>query len=538
MAINLSIIIGAVDKASAILDKTIGKMGKLGGALEAVQLAADTTKGLNAVGKVAANIGAIVAKGTLALAGVSAAAGAIFKTQLLDTAVEFQGYKTVLETTERSAAGANKALSWIKDFTASTPFEIGQVTEAFTRLRAYGIDPTKGLLKSLGDTSSAMKKPLMAAVEAIADAVTGENERLKEFGIKANKPRGSGNIVYSFVDSLGKQRYAIVNANNQALIQSTLSAIFNEKYKGAMDKYMNTYEGMMSNVGDIITNFKTDIMGTGTDGGLFDYITQKAKALLTFLNENAKNGNLKKWAQGVGEAIKNTFQAIEKGWVNIQPALKQAWEAINKIKDAVGGWDKLVIIIASMATAMFLFNAACSALAPVLAPLIGLIGLAMNALLIYNCVKAVWAFVAAMMAGETAVGALATIMRVSLLANVRAVGLALGALAIPAAVAIGTQLLIEKLIALRKEALETVQTFRGNNPNGTPVVSTVQGGYAITRSDPSGRLGGGIIKQGNSQHNIKLDVDVKNGTVKVKDFISSGGGMLDLGLTRPKMGMA
>ena len=34
-----------------------------------------------------------------------------------------------------------------------------------------------------------MGKPVLQAVEAISDAITGENERLKEFGIKGSKDK-------------------------------------------------------------------------------------------------------------------------------------------------------------------------------------------------------------------------------------------------------------------------------------------------------------------------------------------------------------
>ncbi len=72
-------------------------------------------------------------------------------------------------------------------FRGQEPYELAEVNEAFVQLRTRGMDPTKGLLKTLGDTSAAMGQPIMQAVEAVADAVTGENERLKAFGITASK---------------------------------------------------------------------------------------------------------------------------------------------------------------------------------------------------------------------------------------------------------------------------------------------------------------------------------------------------------------
>ena len=72
----------------------------------------------------------------------------------------------------------------IEDFASSTPFNVEQITEAFIKLKALGLDPSQEALMSYGNTASAMGKNLMQFVEAIADAATGEFERLKESGLK------------------------------------------------------------------------------------------------------------------------------------------------------------------------------------------------------------------------------------------------------------------------------------------------------------------------------------------------------------------
>lgn len=104
---------------------------------------------------------------------------------------------------------------WVSDFAAKTPYELAQVNAAFVKLRAYGLDPRNGLLKTLGDTSAAMGKPIMQSVEAIADAITGENERLKEFGIKGSKKKGL--VTYEYTDKLGNQRTKSVDSSNRNL---------------------------------------------------------------------------------------------------------------------------------------------------------------------------------------------------------------------------------------------------------------------------------------------------------------------------------
>jgi phage tail tape-measure protein len=289
-----------------------------------------------AFGRVRDNVTSLATK----LGVLGTAAGYLFKTQFVDTAAEFEKLQTVLKTLEGGDVNkAKQAFGWINDFAAKTPFDLKTVTEAFVRLRAYGIDPIRGdTLKSLGDTASAMGKPIMAAVEAIADAVTGENERLKEFGIKAAKE--GGKIIYSYTDKAGKQRQKAVDANNREMIRSTLTAIWNEKYAGAMEEQSRTWSGMMSNIGDQWTRFTARVMASG----LFDWMKGKLGGLLEEINRAAEDGRLQMWAEQTGAAIKDFFQ-------NVWELGKSIGNVATATAGFVGGWKNLGVIMATIALA-------------------------------------------------------------------------------------------------------------------------------------------------------------------------------------------
>lgn len=271
-----------------------------------------------------------------------AATGYFFKRFFLDVAADFEDFQTVLETTEGSSAGAQRAMKWVSDFATRTPYELAEVTEAYVKLRAYGLDPTNGLLKSLGDTAAAMKKPVLQAVEAIADAVTGENERLKEFGIKGSKQ--GGKITYAYTDSAGNQKSATVDAANRKLIESTLTAIFNEKYAGAMDKLSRTWRGMLSNLSDQWARFTN----TAMNAGLFDYMKNKLSGLLATLDRMAANGQLQAWAISTGTAIKNI---AENTWAFMQGVSS----VMSTLAEFVGGWKNLGIILVALKLAPLVF---------------------------------------------------------------------------------------------------------------------------------------------------------------------------------------
>ena len=203
--LTANITIGLNDKAS-------GPARKISQSLKKIGLSTGYLKDVGkSVGNVTKNL-----KNTTREAGILAGKLAVLggaglwfvKSQLVDTAAEFEKFKTVLETLEGSSAKAKISMDWVSDFAAKTPFELDQVMDSFVKLKSYGLDPTKGLLESLGDTASAMGKPIIQAVEAIADAITGENERLKEFGI-TSETRGN-QTRYSYTDKSGAQRYKIV----------------------------------------------------------------------------------------------------------------------------------------------------------------------------------------------------------------------------------------------------------------------------------------------------------------------------------------
>ncbi|SPD73819.1 conserved hypothetical protein [uncultured Desulfobacterium sp.] len=256
-----------------LINKVSGPAKKIRDSLLQIGVTNKQLNNLNvAAGTVGKNIGNVTRQ-TGALAGKMAILGGaglwFVKSQLIDTAAQFEKFRTVLETVEGSSAKAQTSMDWVSNFATTTPYELNEVMESFVRLRAYGLDPTNGLLRTLGDTGSAMGKPIMQAVEAIADAITGENERLKEFGIRAEVK--ANQIRYTYTDKAGKQQHKIVDKNNRKMIESTLTTIWNEKYAGAMEKQSKTWEGMVSNLADQYTRFKVKIM----EAGLFDWLKGK-----------------------------------------------------------------------------------------------------------------------------------------------------------------------------------------------------------------------------------------------------------------------
>lgn len=175
-------------------------------------------------------------------AAVTAFAGTLAVGKFFKTAASFESMSVSLETVTGSAEKATMAMAGIQEFAKNTPFQVAEITSAFIKLKALGIAPTEDSLRSFGNTSSAMGKSLDQMIEAVADASTGEFERLKEFGIKARKQGDEVKFTFQGVTTTVK--------NSSEEITGYLEDIGTTKFAGAMSKQMDTLNGKVSNLGD------------------------------------------------------------------------------------------------------------------------------------------------------------------------------------------------------------------------------------------------------------------------------------------------
>lgn len=361
---KIDFIIGAVDKFTAPLRAINAAFGQFNANVRTFQgafanIGAEGSRFINtsglsrmasATGAMRGHIGGLTdAFTTLAATGTASAAGLgyAFKTQFVDTASQFERFQTILTTLNQGdAAKASQEMDWISDFAAKTPYELAEVTDSFVKLRSYGLDPTKGLLRTLGDTASAMGKPLEQAVEAMADAVTGENERLKEFGIVGSKV--GEKIVYSYTNAMGKQSKLMADANDRAAIQATLTQIWSEKYGGGMEAQSKTFGGMMSNLMDWWSRFTNMVMSNG----VFDWMKNKLSGVLAQIDTMSKDGRLQAWAKDIGEKLTRFFDAAWNVLPRIWSGIQAFGEKLAWVADLVGGWENLSLLFAASFSGM------------------------------------------------------------------------------------------------------------------------------------------------------------------------------------------
>lgn len=187
-----------------------------------------------------AGLTSVFGKLVSAAAGLASISAAMNK--LVSTARQFDQLNAGLLTMTGSSENAAIAFAELEKFAAKTPYTLDQSVQGFTKLVALGLNPSQRAMESYGNTAAAMGKDLSQMIEAVADASTGEFERLKEFGIKSKQQGDKVSFTFQGVTTtVGK---------NAAEIEGYLQSLGENQFAGAMANRMNTLDGALSNLQD------------------------------------------------------------------------------------------------------------------------------------------------------------------------------------------------------------------------------------------------------------------------------------------------
>lgn len=236
-------------------------------------------------------------------------AGAGLAGQIIAVQRQFDVLNASLITVTGSTQNAASAFEWIQRFASTTPYQLEEVTGAFIKMKALGLNASEDALRSYGNTASAMGKGLDQMIEAVADAATGEFERLKEFGIKSRKE--GDNVTFTF-----RGVETTIRASSENIV-NYLRRIGDEDFAGAMNERVKTLDGSISNLADSYNK----LLLTISKGGFGQTVSREIGALsndMTALSDemeaSAKRGDgaFMQLANGAGIlAGRATFGALQ-----------------------------------------------------------------------------------------------------------------------------------------------------------------------------------------------------------------------------------
>lgn len=207
----------------------------------------------------------------LSLAGV--AASYISLDRLINTQRTFDKLNAGLITATGSAEGAAAAFDSLQKFAKETPYGLEQSVQAFIRLKNLGLNPSEAALMSYGNTAAAMGGDLIQMIEAVADATTGEFERLKAFGIKASQENGKVSLVFKGQTTTIK--------NNAKEIEKYLLRLGNVDFASASTNRMKTLDGSISNLEDTIDSLFLKVSQSGIGDAIKSGVDGASESLET-----------------------------------------------------------------------------------------------------------------------------------------------------------------------------------------------------------------------------------------------------------------
>ena len=253
------------------------------------------------------------------IAGLVGAAGfgALVKSTV-QTNAKFQALEATLKTFLGTTEKASGAFAVLQEFAASTPFSVQEIVGSFNKMIALGLKPSIAALSDFGDIASGTGKSLSDFTEAAADAVQGEFERLKAFGIKANKEGETITFTFKGMQTSVK--------NDADLIQGYLQNLAKTEFAGATVEQAKTLNGAFSNLGDAVDFFQVKI----GEGGLNKAVSDLAKGFSDLLRTSPE------LATNIGEVLGNAISTLTSKMKIGEGGIKQfAFQLSVKIAESI-----------------------------------------------------------------------------------------------------------------------------------------------------------------------------------------------------------
>lgn len=271
---------------------------------------------------------------------------------------EFEILQKRLEALTGSAEEGERAFAWIQDFARNTPFQLDEVTDAFVRAKAFGLDPMDGTLQAIADQASKTgggMEALNGIVTALGQAYSKgkvqaeEMLQLIERGVPAWDllSEATGRSVAEL------QKMTTQGELGRKEIELLIKAL-GESSAGAAQDQMSTLTGLVSNLRDTWAQFLKEI----NDQGLLDYLKNQIRDIAAAFEEMRESGELEQWAKRISDSIIGMIEALKTVGSTLFEyrdailATAKAWAVYKAAQAAVGLASFATMIRTQAVTAM------------------------------------------------------------------------------------------------------------------------------------------------------------------------------------------
>lgn len=270
-----------------------------------------------------------------ALASAAAAFGGVNLAQnAIEQYTEYERLNTQLVTYLGSQQAATSEMERLRTLATQLPQDLNDVATAFTILTRTGVDTSSESLTAFSNIATANSKSLEQLAEAVADGMTGEFERFKEFGIKVSK---EGDTLTA---TLGDQQVAVAESASELINQLIALGEEGGRFGGAAAANADTLSQSFSNLRGAL--FEASIaFGEGIKPGLQEVTT----AITTLVTENADL--IESFGRLLGDALSalpGAFTALREGVAPLQPVFELLgtvltdiiWPALSALFEILG----------------------------------------------------------------------------------------------------------------------------------------------------------------------------------------------------------
>lgn len=270
-----------------------------------------------------------------AAVGALTAFGAINLAQnAVETYTEFENLTTQIATYTGGLENARAELSKLENLSTQLPQDLNDLAAAFTILTRTGIDTSADSLRAFSEIAAANGKSIEQLAEAVADGMTGEFERFKEFGIKVTK---EGDQLTA---RIGDQTVAIADSSQQLVEQLVSLGEEGGRFFGAAAANSETLSQSFSNLNGAVSIAERSFVE-----GLKPGLQAATEAFTTLITEN------KGLIEGFGELVGSALQRLPELFGTVSEAVKPLepvfsllatvisdflWPAIKKLFEILG----------------------------------------------------------------------------------------------------------------------------------------------------------------------------------------------------------
>jgi len=272
-----------------------------------------------------------------ALGVLAAAKGAVkMLTDLTKKAIEvadsFEVMEKQLTTLTKSKDKAAAFFAEIKNFAKDTPYQVKDLAQSFNMLYPVFKDKTIPMLKLIGDTAAGTGRSFQDTGSAMMRMATGD------WGVEIMRQLFL--VKTEFGDLFGPTG-TLVGTQEEAWAK--LEEILGDRFGGMMVGMMDTVQGKVSNVKDVL-----DSLAAAVGSELTPITKEFLDVLIETVKEYERTGQLQDLAQDIATAISENkdlildiialLPDIVTGGVEIVRTLTDVLGRLNEINEAWGEW--------------------------------------------------------------------------------------------------------------------------------------------------------------------------------------------------------